>query len=125
MQQTILLAGHALAAHRTGALFCPRARMLIVADLHLEKGSAFARHGQMLPPYDTRVTLAALATVIDYFDARTVVCLGDSFHDCEGSTRLSPDDRVALVNLQRGRNWVWVTGNHDPSPDASLGGEIT
>jgi len=106
-----------------GALWWAEERLLIVADLHLEKGSAFAKRGQLLPPYDTRETLARLARLIDRFAPATVVALGDSFHDLEGPDRMAPSDRSALSRLQHGRTWVWIAGNHDPCLPEALDGD--
>jgi DNA ligase-associated metallophosphoesterase len=77
----------------------------------------------MLPPYDTAVTLEKLAAVIDAFDPARVICLGDSFHDPDGSDRLPPAYRAMLASLQLGREWLWVTGNHDPVAPVRLCGE--
>jgi len=96
---------------------------LIASDLHLEKGSAFARRGVLLPPYDTSATLGRLTALCDLFRPRTVLALGDSFHDGEGSERLHADDRRSLLEVMRGRTWIWLLGNHDPVPPAELGGE--
>jgi uncharacterized protein len=106
-----------------GALWWADERLLIVADLHLEKGSAFARRGQLLPPYDTRETLGRLARLVDRFAPATVVALGDSFHDVDGPARMAPDDRVALTRLQIGRTWIWIAGNHDPVVSRTLPGD--
>ena len=59
------------------SLYWPRERALLVADLHLEKASFFARHGQMLPPYDSRETLERLAAAIRETGARRVFTLGE------------------------------------------------
>jgi DNA ligase-associated metallophosphoesterase len=96
-----------------GALWLGGSRTLVVADLHLEKASSFARFGMFLPPYDTGATLELLGRLIDRRGPRRVVCLGDSFHDRGGFSRLSPGDRAKLAELQRGREWVWIAGNHD------------
>jgi len=106
-----------------GALLVPAARALVVADLHLEKGSAYARRGRFLPPYDTGLTLACLANALQRHQPRTVVCLGDSFHDREGAERLGADERARLAGLMAGRRWLWIAGNHDPDPPKDLGGE--
>jgi uncharacterized protein len=103
-------------ADASGALWHEGERTLIVADLHLEKGSAFARRGMMLPPYDTAATLAALAAVIAFYDPRRVVSLGDGFHDTDGAQRLDGEARSALGAMRAHRHWVWVRGNHDPDP---------
>ncbi len=123
MHTHVPVAGVDLLADVFGALFHEGDRVLLVADLHLEKGSSFARRGQMLPPYDTAATLAKLATVVARYAPRAVVALGDSFHDRGGATRLGEADRAALTRLQTGRHWVWLAGNHDPEAPAGLLGE--
>ena len=118
----ITVAGVPLVADLAGALYWPDEGALIVSDLHLEKGSAFAVRGVLMPPYDTAATLEALAAVIDRYAARIVVALGDNFHDGGGPARLAATDRAQLHELQRGRDWMWITGNHDPDPHEGIGG---
>ena len=118
----IVIAGITLIADPLGALYWPEQGLLAVADLHLEKGSSFAVRGQLLPPYDTATTLARLARLIARYAPRCVAALGDSFHDGGGPARLSHDDRASLRTLQRSRDWIWITGNHDPEPAAEIGG---
>lgn len=95
------------------ALYWPAERALLVADLHLEKASFFARSGQMLPPYDSRETLERVAQAIRQTGARRVFCLGDNFHDTAGVERLEPHAAEMLDALMRATDWVWITGNHD------------
>src|SRR3954452_17463671 len=114
--------GVALAADCLGALYWHDEGVLVVSDLHLEKGSSFARRGQLLPPYDTAETLARLAMLIARYAPRTVVALGDNFHDGDGPARLANTDRAFLMELQRGREWIWIAGNHDPDPADRIGG---
>ncbi len=118
----ITIAGVTLLADLSGALYWPDERLLVVADLHLEKGSSFAARGMLLPPYDTAATLLRLARLIAAYAPRIVVALGDSFHDGEGPTRIAEDDRAALSALQRGRDWIWIAGNHDPDPAENIAG---
>ena len=106
-----------------GVLHWPAQKLLCVADLHLEKASAFARAGYFLPPYDTRETLARLALLIRRYGPKRLVFLGDSFHDADGAARLSPADRAALLRLLEGLEPIWVLGNHDPAPPCDLPGE--
>jgi DNA ligase-associated metallophosphoesterase len=103
-------------------LYWPEQGLLAVADLHLEKGSSFATRGVLLPPYDTAATLARLGALIARYAPRTVIALGDSFHDGGGPQRVLADDRAMLASLQRGRDWIWIAGNHDPEPVDGLGG---
>ena len=105
-------------------IYWPEQGLLAVADLHLEKGSSFAARGVLLPPYDTAATLARLAALIARYAPRVVVALGDSFHDGRGPARLADTDRATLRSLQRGRDWVWITGNHDPDPAEGIGGRF-
>ncbi|GJE25725.1 hypothetical protein LKMONMHP_0564 [Methylobacterium organophilum] len=119
------LAGETLTLDRTGALWLEAHRALVVSDLHLEKGSAFAaRSGQFLPPYDTRETLACLHEVIQRFDPALVVALGDSFHDAGGPERLETGDRALIAALQEGRDWLWIAGNHDAGVSDGIGGRF-
>jgi metallophosphoesterase superfamily enzyme len=97
-----------------GALYWPEEDALVVADLHLEKGSGFAARGVLLPPYDTAATLGRLARLIAHYAPRLVIALGDSFHDGGGPARVADTDRATLATLQRGRDWLWIAGNHDP-----------
>jgi DNA ligase-associated metallophosphoesterase len=116
--------GAAFAADIAGAIYWPEQALLAVADLHLEKGSAFARRGVLLPPYDTAQTLARLGALISHYAPRVVVALGDSFHDGGGPGRLPDTDRATLRSLQRGRDWIWIAGNHDPDPADNVGGRF-
>ena len=116
------LAGIALTADLSGALYWEAQRLLVVSDLHLEKGSSFAARGVLLPPYDTATTLARLTRLITHYAPRCVIALGDSFHDGGGPARLGDGDREGLRIMQRGREWTWITGNHDPDPADGIGG---
>jgi len=111
--QPFRLAGAALQADVSGALYWPAERTLAVADLHLEKGSSYARRGQLLPPYDTAATLDRLRALVDGLRPERVLLLGDSFHDSEAPVRLAPQDRQRLVALAGITDLVWVEGNHD------------
>ncbi len=124
MGNLIVLAGVPLLAHPAGALYWPEQGLLAVADLHLEKGSSFAARGQLLPPYDTPETMARVGRLIARYAPRCVVALGDSFHDGGGPARLSRADRDDIGALQRDRDWIWITGNHDPEPADNIGGEF-
>ena len=117
-------AGETFEATAGGALFWPSQKALLVADLHLEKASWFARLGQFLPPYDSHATLTALAGEIDRTGAERLYCLGDSFHDRFGCERLPASARELLTSLTSKLDWVWIVGNHDPGFADHCGGTI-
>lgn len=116
------MGGADLVLCREGALWWPDQHILVVSDLHLEKGSAYASGGQMLPPYDTAATLGVLESLCLRLSPRMIVSLGDSFHDRNAHGRLSPNCARRLSDLTRSCDWVWIAGNHDPDPPAALGG---
>ena len=116
--------GHELMALPQGALYWPARGALLVADLHLEKASWFARLGQMLPPYDSIATLSDLAALAESTGAREIWCLGDSFHDAQGCDRLPARARDLLTALTARTRWTWIIGNHDPGFADHCGGEI-
>ena len=107
-----------------GALHWPERRALLVADLHLEKGSWFAARGQMLPPYDSIATLSAVADAVERTGARELWCLGDSFHDAKGCDRLPADAQAMLRALTARVDWHWIVGNHDPFFTDCFGGDV-
>lgn len=120
----IVVAGVEAVCDPSGALWLPEFGLLCVSDLHLEKGAAFARRRQLLPPYDTAATLGLLETAIAARNPRTVVSLGDSFHDRTGSTHLPLPFGDRLNGLMRGREWIWICGNHDPDGVGGLEGDV-
>lgn len=118
----ITLGGTDLILDPSGALWLPSERLLVVADLHFEKASSFARGKTYLPPYDSQLTLVALTRLIMRRAPARVICLGDSFHDPGGPERFGPG-LERLKALQCGRDWIWISGNHDPDLPATLGGD--
>ncbi|GAA0736953.1 ligase-associated DNA damage response endonuclease PdeM [Sphingomonas japonica] len=116
--------GHDFLALGAGALFWPLHRALLVADLHFEKASWFAQFGQMLPPYDSLMTLDDLEAVVARCDARALWCLGDSFHDAAGCERLPGQAQARLRALTGALDWTWITGNHDAGMTDHCGGRI-
>lgn len=119
----IYLGGQQLVLDHSGAAWLPESGDLLVADLHFEKGSAFAARGQgLLPPYDTAETLARLERAVARLKPARVICLGDTLHDLAGEGRMAEADRQRLARLVERQDWVWIAGNHDPEPPAALGG---
>ena len=121
----ISLNGETLVLDLNGALYWPAEETLVVADLHFEKGSSFARRGQLLPPYDTRATLARIEALAARYAPARIIALGDSFHDRDAGNRLDEFERAILLRLGEAAEWIWITGNHDPMPPAWLNGRVT
>jgi DNA ligase-associated metallophosphoesterase len=121
--QDVVVHGEALVVDPTGAVWWPAERMLIVADLHLEKGSSRAARGYLIPPYDTSATLAALSMLRQRYQPRVILALGDSFHDVRAGERMAPCDAETLALLSHGCDWLWVAGNHDPRAPIAVRGE--
>jgi len=118
------IGGERLMLDPSGAVFWPSRSLLILADLHLEKGSAAASRGRLLPPYDSRVTLDRIAQLLRHYSAKAVLALGDSFHDAAGAARLPEADRARLAALGTRTDFIWVLGNHDPVLPDTLPGRV-
>lgn len=119
----LTIAGERLMLDPSGALVWPSRNMLILADLHLEKGSAAAARGRLLPPYDSRSTFDRIALLLRHYSPKIVLTLGDSFHDAAGAARLGGAEAARLAAMGRQARFIWVLGNHDPALPASLPGE--
>jgi len=119
----LMFGGQRLHPLPEGALWWPTRKALLVADLHLEKASAYARSGVMLPPYDSLETLTALAALVTRYNPRELWCLGDSFHDADGTARLPLVARALLEKLCARLDWVWIIGNHDRTV-VDVGGRV-
>jgi DNA ligase-associated metallophosphoesterase len=117
-------AGQDFFATPEGALHWPAQQALLVADLHLEKASWFAKAGQFLPPYDSLATLQVLSQEIDRTAVKRLFCLGDSFHDRFGCDRLPSSARDLLASMTGRLDWVWIVGNHDIGFIDHCGGRI-
>ncbi|MFZ3034010.1 MAG: ligase-associated DNA damage response endonuclease PdeM [Parvibaculum sp.] len=118
------IAGAVLTVLPEGAVWWEAERMLIVADLHFEKGSSYAARGLALPPYDTRATISRLAALVTRLKPARLIALGDSFHDRAAESRMAEEDQAALAALTQTTDWIWITGNHDPVPPRRFGGAV-
>jgi uncharacterized protein len=123
-RSALRLNGVDLIADLSGALWWPARATLVVADLHLEKGSSFAARGSLLPPYDTDATLDRLGAAIDRLKPARVIALGDSFHDRDAAARIAPEAAARLGALVGATEWIWIAGNHDPAPAGPWGGSV-
>ena len=109
---------------REGALYWISEKTLLVADLHLGQGRSLASRGSLIPPYDTQATLLSLKRLVERFAPRRIISLGDSFHDDRQAKLLEDKEKILLEALMKGREWLWITGNHDPEKQKSISGEV-
>lgn len=117
MHHALFFHGETLHCLPSGALYWPARKLLAVSDLHLGKSERLARRGGMLlPPYETQATLDKLDRDLEGTQAEAVICLGDSFDDLAAAEGIEESARLWLTRLMAGRNWTWITGNHDPGP---------
>ena len=123
-EMAIEVNGEHLMLDAAGALWWPSESTLVFADLHFEKGSSYARSGQLLPPYDTRTTLNRIARLVARHCPSRIIALGDSFHDREAAERLDDHERGVLEAMAKAAEWIWIEGNHDPVPPGWLGGRV-
>jgi DNA ligase-associated metallophosphoesterase len=123
--ETLRLAGRPVTLDCSGAMWLPEEGLLVVSDLHFEKGSHFAAKGIPLPPYDTRATLDALERLVRLCRPRTILSLGDAFHDAHAEARMDEGDAGRLEALTRTADWIWILGNHDPLPPKRFAGTAT
>ena len=123
MTQSFEFGGGTFEVAGEAALYWHAQDALLVSDLHLEKASAFALYGQMLPPYDSVSTLQDIAALCSKYSPAKIISLGDNFHDDDGECRLAEDAAALLVNLTRNTEWIWITGNHDRAVSGIWGGE--
>ncbi|PCI05866.1 MAG: metallophosphatase [Hyphomicrobiales bacterium] len=117
------IAGEAFVCDPSGCLYWPEQNCMIVSDLHLEKGSSLAAKGRLIPPYDTGETLSRLQLRLDYWQPKVVISLGDSFHDADAATRIPSEYHSQLEAMIKGRDWIWIRGNHDPKAPGNFSGE--
>jgi DNA ligase-associated metallophosphoesterase len=125
VKRSLSIAWHGLSLQLdlAGALYWAEERLLVAADLHLEKGTSYAGSaGRLLPPYDSAQTVARLERLIEHYRPLRVIALGDSFHDRRGAARLDGALAERIRRLSDDADWVWIHGNHDPTPPAQLGG---
>lgn len=120
---TVTMMGERLLLDPVGAVFWPARGVLVVSDMHLEKGSAAAAKGFLVPPWDTRATLEVLAGLLRRYSPKKVVALGDSFHDAGGAGRLLKGDRERLGTMAEAFEFMWILGNHDPVPPEGIAGQ--
>jgi len=119
----VQIAGAAVTLLPSGAAWIAAARTLVCADLHLEKGSAYAQRGQLIPPYDTRETLRRLSLDAAAHAPARIVLLGDTLHDAAAHGRIDSGDAQTLIAIARGRDLLWIVGNHDPDGPGALPGD--
>lgn len=109
----ILCAGETIGLLPGGAIWWPRARTLIAADLHLGKAASFRASGIPVPAGTTQETLDRLGALLGRWNATRLIVLGDFFHARSG---LGDELRQSLRTWRAEHQAVAmqvVAGNHD------------
>lgn len=109
----INLGGQQFVLNHEGILFWPEENIAVASDLHLEKGSHFALHGQLIPVHDSVETLRVLLSALEIFGMEKLILLGDTFHDQQGYDRMNNKARNLFKKLCESHEVIWIKGNHD------------
>lgn len=118
------VAGESLLLLPEKAIYWPRERMLIIADIHFGKAAAFRALGVPVPRGTTSENLAGLDALVACHEARQVAFLGDFLH--ARAAHASSTQLAMLAWRQRHPELALtlVRGNHDlhaGDPAAALG----
>ncbi|TVR83271.1 MAG: ligase-associated DNA damage response endonuclease PdeM [Saprospirales bacterium] len=113
--QKISIKGEVLILLPGKAIFIPRSRILVVADLHLGKSRHFRKYGLAVPTGSAEATLEALRKLILQFQPHFVVFLGDLFHSAINEEWQQLQD---LIFERRFTEFILIRGNHDLFPDS-------
>ena len=96
-----------------GILIWSKLNAAIVSDLHLEKGSSYAKYGQYIPPYDSLETLIKLEKILSNYVIKKIIFLGDTFHDKNSLNRMNIKTQKKLKSLTNLYEFILIEGNHD------------
>ena len=110
---TINFNNHKFQISKEGILFWFDKQIAIIADLHLEKGSSFGPSGQFLPPYDSEETLNKIFKTIKNHKIKTIILLGDTFHDKNAFDRMSEKVFILFKSLIEKYEVIFILGNHE------------
>jgi metallophosphoesterase superfamily enzyme len=125
MARPVAICGRQLIADKSGALYWPGRRALLVADLPLRSGPGGAINGVngASGQDGTRESLVKLAEAMDRYEPQTVIVLGEGLHAGGAAAGMAAADLEVLRILQEDRDWVWVTGDDADRPaPPQLGG---
>jgi len=92
------------------ALFWDKEKTLVVSDLHIGKTAHFRKAGIPIPSTVLENDLSRLQILMDHFDTRTVLVVGDLFH-AENNTDV--DQFKYFLQENPLINFELIKGNHD------------
>jgi len=98
--------------HYSGSLYWPSQKSLLIADVHFGKIDHFRKNGSALPLEVGLENFKKLNRVIDEFQPKKVVFLGDLFH----STQNRDLERFTDWVKQQSVKMSLIVGNHDIIP---------
>lgn len=123
----MLVAGETLLLLAQKALYWPRRRMLVVADIHFGKAASFRAMGVPVPRGTTSQNLAALDDLMALHDIEHIMFLGDFLHARAAHASATVAAMLAWRQRHPALALTLVRGNHDRhagDPAAALGIEM-
>ena len=121
------LAGERLWLLPQKALYWPRERMLIVADIHFGKAASFRSLGVPVPAGTTSANLEALDELIDLYAITQILFLGDFLHARAAHAASTIGAMLRWRAAHPSLRLTVVRGNHDAhagDPPSQLGIEM-
>jgi uncharacterized protein len=106
------------------AAFLPQTSTLLVADAHIGKALSFRKLGVPVPHGTTAETLAVLSGLVDRWNAKRIVFLGDFLHSARSQGPTTMDTVARWREAHATLDLTLVRGNHDDhagDPPAHLG----
>ena len=111
--QEVTLAGEVTLLLAQKALYWPREKMLVIADIHFGKAAAFRSLGIPVPSGTTTQNLDALDALVQEHGAEHILFLGDFLH---ARASHAASTQAALLAWRRRNPHLTLTlvrGNHD------------
>ena len=124
ISREVVVAGETLLLLAQKALYWPRQKMLIVADIHFGKAASFRALGVPVPRGTTTQNLDALDDLMALYPVGHIMFLGDFLHARAAHASATQSAMLAWRRRHPALALTLVRGNHDRhagDPAAALG----
>lgn len=125
--RAIVVAGETVLLLAQKALYWPREKLLVVADIHFGKAASFRAQGVPVPRGTTSQNLDALDALLAQYEIGRIVFLGDFLHARAAHASATQRAMLAWRSRHPGLALTLVRGNHDRhagDPAGALGIEL-